>query len=419
MTHAGFFTPVGSQMTLDRFHQRLRESLQRLQQSRRLRHPQVVQRPDSVTCRIGTTDFLSFSSNDYLGLCHAPEVLRLFADAAAQQAGAGASPLISGRSPEMQQLENSIAAMEQTESAVVFPSGFAANIGTLMALAGPRDAVFCERDNHASLIDGCRASTARFLVYDRKRLSQLEQSLQRRRHHYDQVLIVTDSLFSMDGTIADLPALCSIADRHDAVVMADEAHATGVFGDRGSGVCELTDCAGGVAVRTGTLSKALGSQGGFVAGSQLLCTWIRNSARSRFFSTALPPAVCRATTAAIEVLQKQPERQRRLHANGRLLRRLLDERRIPLIRVPSANGGQLSADLLNPLESPILAVPAGSDSEAVQLAERLRSKGLLIPAIRPPTVPDGTARIRISLSSEHTEQQLLQAADAISCCLNS
>ena len=417
MFHAGFFMPAGPQMAGERFQQRLQESLDRLQQTNRLRTQQVVSRPNSVTCRIDGRDFISFSSNDYLGLCHAPEVLQKFSEVALQQSGAGASPLISGRSPQMLQLEQAIAEVEGTAAATIFPSGFAANIGTLLALTGPDDAVFCERENHASLIDGCRASQARFLVFDRSQLTRLDQTLRRRRQQYDQVLLVTDALFSMDGTIPDLPAICDLAEKHDAIVMVDEAHATGVFGRRGSGICEQTGTQDRIAIRMGTLSKAIGSLGGFVAGSELLCQWIANSARSRFFSTALPPAVCHAATAALHLLAEQPGRRERLHRNGRLLRTLLRERNVPLMQVAPAAGGLLSAAQLNPPESPILAVPVGDDQRAVSVSEHLRQRGLLIPAVRPPTVPVGTARLRISLSSEHTEKDLETAADAIAECL--
>jgi 8-amino-7-oxononanoate synthase len=402
-------------MSRNRFQQRLLTSLNALQSANQRRTRQLTERPGPVSCRLFGRDFVSFATNDYLGLCHDPRVCLAFSQAAADQAGSGASALIAGRSVALCQLEETLAEWEGTESSLVFPSGFAANIGTIMSLAGSRDAIFCDRDNHASLIDGCRGSAAKFLVYDRTRLDQLRTSIARRRSEFDLVFIVTDTVFSMDGTLADLNSLCDLADEFDGLVIADEAHATGIFGQHGRGVCEAQGVEDRVSVRLGTLSKSIGSLGGFAAGSQALCDWLWNSARSQFFSTALPPAVCAAATRSLQILREEPERRHRLHARATLMRRLLRESGVALMKVGEAE----CAETLNPVESPIAGVLVGDDALAVQVSRQLQERGFLIPAIRPPTVPPKTARLRLSISSEHTETQIEEAAEAISQVLAS
>jgi 8-amino-7-oxononanoate synthase len=387
-------------MSRNRFQQRLLTSLNALQAANQRRTRQLTERPGPVSCRLFGRDFVSFATNDYLGLCHDPRVCLAFSQAAADQAGSGASALIAGRSVALCQLEETLADWEGTESSLVFPSGFAANIGTIMSLAGSRDAIFCDRDNHASLIDGCRGSAAKFLVYDRTRLDQLRTSIARRRSEFDLVFIVTDTVFSMDGTLADLNSLCDLADEFDGLVIADEAHATGIFGQHGRGVCEAQGVEDRVSVRLGTLSKSIGSLGGFAAGSQALCDWLWNSARSQFFSTALPPAVCAAATRSLQILREEPERR---------------ESGVALMKVGEAE----CAETLNPVESPIAGVLVGDDALAVQVSRQLQERGFLIPAIRPPTVPPKTARLRLSISSEHTETQIEEAAEAISQVLAS
>jgi 8-amino-7-oxononanoate synthase len=392
------------------FQQRLTGSLQALADAHRLRSRSIAQRTDAVHCLTGGRRLISFASNDYLGLSFHPLVLRAFQQTAQLQAGAGASPLIIGRSLQQQQLEEHLAAWEETESVTVFPSGFAANTGTLTALAGPRDVIFCDRENHASLIDGCRSSAAKFLVYDRSRLDRLHAALQNRRREYELAFIVTDTVYSMDGTTADLPALCQLAADHDAVVLADEAHASGVFGDRGCGVCEQQQQL--VPVRVGTLSKAFGCHGGFTAGSRELGEWLWNAGRSQFFSTALPPAVLAAATAALEVIIREPERRRVLQDRSALLRRMLREFEVPVITHP-AESASAAAGRLSPEGSPIVAVTVGDSARAVAVSNRLQAAGYVIPAIRPPTVPAGTARLRLSVCSEHTEEHIQRAAEAV------
>lgn len=377
------------------FHQRLSASLERLEGAHLRRSRRCVEAISTTESIVDGQRCLSFATNDYLGLTRHPRVLAAFAEAASVQAGAGASALIGGRSALYEELELVIAEFEGTESAVLYPSGFAANTGTLVSLIGPDDAVFCDRENHASLIDGCRASAGKFFVYDRMDIARLNESVARRRGEFDAVFIVTDTVFSMDGTLAELPQLCDIADRLNATMIVDEAHGTGVFGATGRGVCELQGVEHRIAVRIGTLSKAIGGLGGFVAGSTLLCEWLWNTARSQFFSTALPPAVCAAAIAAFRVVIEDPERRQVLAARAEFARGLLTDARLEVI----SSSLVVSA-------SPIIGILLYDDDLAIRVARRLMDRGFFLPAVRPPTVAAGTARLRMSLCCDHTESQI-------------
>ena len=392
------------------FSARLQARLESLATRQQLRGRSVLQRTSAVHCHDGRQQLISFATNDYLGLSCEPRVCQAFADTALQQAGSGASPLVAGRSHWQERLETRLAELEGCESVVLFASGYAANLGTLMALAGSQDAVFCDRENHASLVDGCRASDARFLVYDRQQPERLQRSLARRRRDFDQVFLVTDTVFSMDGSLADLPLLAELARTWQAVLVVDEAHATGVFGAEGHGVCELQGVRQEVAVCLGTLSKAVGCLGGFAAGSQQLSDWLWNSARSQFFSTALPPAVCAAALEALQILQHDTARRQRLQQRASQLRGLLLEGGLVLAGYRGTAAAEAS---LNPAGSPIVGVLVGDEQSALQASARLREAGFLIPAIRPPTVAEGTSRLRLSVCSEHTEQQIADAAAAV------
>jgi 8-amino-7-oxononanoate synthase len=294
-------------------------------------------------------------------------------------------------------LEERLAAFERQEAAVLFPTGYAANVGTIAALAGPDDLVCLDRLNHASLVDGCRLSRAKLMVYRHDRLDRLARGLKKaatRRRRF----IVTDSVFSMDGVLAPLRALCELAEKFDATLVVDEAHATGVFGEQGRGVAEQQGVEDRVPVRVGTLSKAVGTLGGFVAGSQPLVDWLWNTARTQMFSTALPPAVCAAATAAIDVIETEPWRRQRLWALADRLRQQLAGARIRT--VPNSVG-------------PIVPVLIGLPEQALAAAGRLEEAGFLVPAIRPPTVPRGTSRLRISVSCGHREEDVDRLAEAV------
>jgi 8-amino-7-oxononanoate synthase len=340
---------------------------------------------------------LNFGSNDYLGLAGDVRLTKAASRAAcAEGFGSGASPLVSGHSSTHAALEAALAQLLDTGDALLFPSGFAANAATIAALVGPGDVVFSDERNHASIIDGCRLSRAAVAVFPHRDVAALDRLLAatpaRRR------LIVTDSLFSMDGTIAPLADLAAVASRRGAILMVDEAHATGVFGARGSGLVEASDTADGVHVRVGTLSKALGSAGGFVAGHPRLVDWLRHSARAWVFSTAHPPAVAGAALRAVELLAAEPDRRTTLLDKATAFRDRL--------RAAGFDLGDAAAQ--------IVPVIVGSAEGAVALAARLADEGLFVPAIRPPSVPAGGSLVRASLACHHTDDDLDRLARALS-----
>jgi 8-amino-7-oxononanoate synthase len=340
---------------------------------------------------------LNFGANNYLGYAGDVRLTKAASKGScAEGFGAGASPLVSGHSLAHQQLERVIAALLDVEAALVFPSGFAANTATIAALVGPDDFIASDERNHASIIDGCRLSRARVGIYPHRDLAALEAlwagaGTARRR------LIVSDTLFSMDGTIAPLAGLSDLARKHAAMLLVDEAHATGVFGQRGSGLVEETATADGVHVRVGTLSKALGASGGFVAGNAKLIHWLRHTARAWIFSTAHPPGVAAAATRAIGLLAEEPDRRRDLLARAADFRITLQRR------------GLDSGDA----ESQIVPVLVGAPQAAVALADHLAEEGFFVPAIRPPSVPHGRSLVRVSLSWLHEPHDLHRLAEAL------
>jgi 8-amino-7-oxononanoate synthase len=337
---------------------------------------------------------VNFGSNDYLGLAADPRLAAAVARAIGQEGwGSGASPLVTGRAALHARLEQRLAEMEGAEAALLFPSGFAANLGTIAALVGPGDVVFADRYNHASLLDGCRLSRADVRVYPHGDWQSLAGLLTRATEQRRR-LIVTDSLFSMDGDLAPLVELTDLAVRHRAMLLIDEAHATGVFGRNGRGVAEHLDVdsrmAASVAVRVGTLSKALGGIGGFVVGSRALVEWLLNRARTYVYSTAAPAATAAAALAALDIVAAEPERRRGLLARAEMLRNAL-----------AAQGWNVGRS-----QSQIIPILVGEPARAVELSARLRQAGLLAPAIRPPTVPEGQSRLRISLTAAHTPEMI-------------
>lgn len=340
----------------------------------------------------------NFGSNDYLGLAADPRVIAAASRAAeAFGWGAGASPLVTGWSEAHQELAEALARFEHTEAVALFSSGFATQVGTIAALVGQGDAVYLDRLDHASLVDGARLSKASLRVYPHNDAAHLESILERDRGRYRRSLIATDGVFSMDGDLAPLAALADLAERFGAILLVDEAHGTGVFGPDGRGAASECGVAERVHVRVGTLSKALGSIGGFVAGSRRLIDWLTNHARTLIYSTSLPPAATAAAREALAILQAEPERRAHLRALGEILRASLR-----------------SADFdVAPSAGPIIPILLGDPEAALALSERLEERGLLVPAIRPPTVPAGTSRLRISLSAAHGEKDVEELVGAL------
>ena len=344
---------------------------------------------------------VNVGSNDYLGYAGDVRLTKAASKAAcAEGFGAGASPLVSGHSRSHDRLERAIASLLDVPASVTFPSGFAANSATIAALVGPGDAIFSDERNHASIIDGCRLSRTDVHIYPHRDVAALDALLAAEGTAHRRRLIVTDTLFSMDGTLAPLADLCDVARRHHAMLMVDEAHATGVFGLHGSGLVEEAGCADGVHVRTGTLSKALGAAGGFVAGHAELIRWLRHSARAWIFSTAHPPAVAAAATRALELVAEEPHRRAELLARAAAFRDRLAAAGLDL-------GGA---------EAQIVPVVAGTAEAAVALSARLAEAGFFVPAIRPPSVPHGRSLVRASLSWLHSPSDLDRLADAIVTC---
>ena len=362
-------------------------------------------------CRVDGIELVNFASNDYLGLAGDLRVIAAALDATARYgAGARASAIVCGRTPLHAELERAIAEFEGAEAAVLFPTGFAANVGAIGSLVEAGDVVFCDRLNHASLIDGCRLSGARLRVYSHRDLSQLSSALDKAKEARRR-LIVTDSLFSMDGDAAPLAELFALAQHSRSMLLIDEAHATGVYGATGRGLCEEAGLDGPVwpptpdsrpptppeHVRVGTLSKAIGSQGGFVAGTEALCDWVRNTARPQMFSTALTPGACGAALESLRLICIEPERRERVRGLARHLRAELQ-----------AAGWTSTGEV----DCPIVPLIVGEPQEAVSLSHELLQQGFLIPAIRPPTVPRGTSRLRISLTADHTDEDIRRCVEA-------
>jgi 8-amino-7-oxononanoate synthase len=340
----------------------------------------------------GGRELINFGSNDYLGLAADPRLAAAAQKAAAEEGwGAGASPLVSGHSQSHELLNRRLAEFLGTEAALVFPSGFAANTGTICALVGRGDVAFADEKNHASLIDGCRLSRAEVLIYPHCDMSALTAQLaDSSTKKFRRRLIVTDTLFSMDGDLAPLGDLVELAERHRCMLMVDEAHATGVFGANGRGVAEHFGVEQQIPIRMGTLSKALGSAGGFVAGSRQLIDWLWNRARPFVFSTAHPPAIAAAAIAALGIVASEPHRRIELLSRAAELREILATR----CGFPSA--ACAAAQII-----PLVIGPA---DKCVAAAATLRRAGLFVPAIRPPSVLEGQSLLRVSLSFGHTAE---------------
>lgn len=360
-----------------------------------------LQSGQGARVRLDGRELINFSSNDYLGLAADARLARAAATAARRYGcGAGASPLVSGYSPPLRALERALADWEGTEAALVFSSGYAANLAVLRSLAGPADAVFSDTLNHASLIDGCRLSRAAVHVYRHKDIDHLADLLRTQGRSARRRLIVSDTVFSMDGDVAPLAELLELADRLDCFLLIDEAHATGVLGEQGRGVTDSLKPGSWPAdriIKIGTLSKALGAQGGFVCGSRRFITWLVNRARPYIFSTALAPPIAAAARRGLAVVRQEPQRRRRVLALAERLRRRLRD-----------GGGNVGASCC-----PIVPLIVGEARQAVMLSRRLQEQGLLIPAIRPPSVPDGSARLRLSVTAAHTEEDLMQAVEIL------
>jgi 8-amino-7-oxononanoate synthase len=381
------------------------EELADLQERNLYRVRRRVESAPGVRLRLRGRELLSFASNDYLNLAADPRLARAAAQAARRfGCGAGASPLVAGYLPPQRALERDLARWEGTGAALVFSSGFVANLAVISAVAGREDAIFSDELNHASLIDGCRLSRAALHIYRHGDLSHLHELLQREAGSARRRLIVTDSVFSMDGEAAPLRGLGELAQRSNCLLLLDEAHASGVLGAKGRGASEQIEPYlvhdPDRLIKVGTLSKALGAQGGFVCGSRRLIAWLVNRARPYIYSTALASPIAAAARRAVAIVQAEPERRQKVLALAALLREQLRAGGFAVI-------GQ---------HCQIVPVVIGQAGDAVEVSKRLEEQGLLAPAIRPPTVPAGTARLRLSVTAGHTEEDVHRLVKALCTC---
>lgn len=372
---------------------------------------------------------IDFGSNDYLGLRSHPDLLSALvahgerdvarssqpsraATARAAEGdsqapaprgvsaswGAGASPVLSGYSAHHASLEQALAEFSNSPAALVFSSGFACHAGSVACLAAAGDLILSDQLNHASLIDGCRLSRATTAIYPHADASFVRNYLQQHRHQFGKVLLLSESIFSMDGDAAPLRELAELGQQYDAGLVVDEAHAVGVYGPRGGGLLEELQLQTQVLAKLGTLSKSLGCVGGYVAGSEQLIAYLVNHCRSYLFSTASPGLSLVAAQRALQLLMGMQSERHQLRQTATALRSRLSQ-----LGLMSSTG-----------DSPIIPVIVGSEERAIAVSQHLWQRGIYVPAIRPPTVPVGTCRLRISLSTAHTPQHIDQLVVALS-----
>ncbi|HEY9874753.1 MAG TPA: 8-amino-7-oxononanoate synthase [Candidatus Obscuribacterales bacterium] len=362
------------------------------------RSVQTIQGHPGAVVLLAGREVMNFASNDYLGLAGDERLIQA-AVAATKEFGTGStgSRLLSGHREIHQQLEVAIASLKQTEDALVFSSGYLANMGAIASLLGKRDLILSDQYNHSSIKNGAILSGATIIDYKHCDTDDLKTHLKQHRQNYRRCLIVTDSVFSMDGDLCPLPMLVSLAEQFNCMLLVDEAHATGVLGKTGAGVVEHFGCTGRPLIQVGTLSKALGSLGGYVAGSAALIDFLRNRAPSWIYTTALSPADTAAALEAVKIVQQEPERRAQLWRNVDTFKQLIAQ------QLPHLN--------LLPSESPILCLPVATADSALKVASKLRTAGIFAPAIRPPTVT--TSRIRISVMATHELSHIQQLVSAL------
>jgi len=348
--------------------------------------------------------YILLGSNGYLGLSVDPAVKKAAREALEKYGtGSGGSRLVSGSTDLHRGLEDRIARFKKTEAAILFSSGYLANVGTVSSLVGEGDVVYSDELNHASIIDGCRLSKADIRIYPHLDIDRLESLLREDSDKKCRKLVVTDTVFSMDGDVAPLPEITELSEKFGAALMVDEAHASGVLGKRGSGATEHFGVEARVPVVMGTLSKAVGSLGGYVAGSCRFVDFIRNRVRSYIFDTSLPAPSLAASLAAIDIIENEPERRERLWT---LIRRF-------------KSGIEGMGLKVMPSDSAIIPVLVGEAAPALRFASVLRERGVYTPAVRPPSVPPGMCRIRVTIMATHTEDQIDAALDAFKAAKDS
>ena len=378
------------------FEHQLHEQLKEIREQNLFRELRRLDSPQGARVQVDGRELLNFSSNDYLGLANHPALKEAAREAVARfGAGSGASRLICGSLAVHHELEERLAAFRATQAALAFSSGYAAAVGTLGALLGKDDVLIIDKLVHASIVDGARLCGAKLRVFAHNDLNELEDILKWAADRKCRKVIATESVFSMDGDLAPLREIVELKSRYGAWLMLDEAHATGLFGANRRGLAEAFELADQVEISMGTLGKALGSAGGFICGSRALIDVLINRARSFIFSTAPPPAQSAAATAAIKLVQSQEGEDRRSQLWA---------------RVDQAKNGLVGSPWNPPvLKSAIIPLIVGEETRAVRTAAVLRDAGLLIPAIRYPTVARGEARLRLTITAAHTPDDVATA----------
>lgn len=381
----------------------LAEQLQSLKDQHLYKVPRILQTPAQGRVRMDGKEVVNLSSNNYLGLANHPKVRQAAIEAIERWGvGAGAVRWIGGTMEVHDELERRLASFKQVEAVLVFQSGFTANSGTIPTLMVEGDVIISDELNHASIIDGVRLSSAEYRksegwVYNHKDMNHLEEILKRANERgFKKKMVVTDGVFSMDGDIAPLPTIVELAERYDALVMVDDAHASGVLGKNGAGTTSHFGLYGRVDIQLGTLSKALGVMGGYIAGSALLKEYLINRGRPYLFSTAHPPMVAAALIAALDVMENDPEPMQRLWSNAKWWKE---------------NLASLGFDTMGS-ETPITPVYCGDEAKAVQMERMLWDEGVYALSICYPTVPRGKARIRTMPSAAHSQEDLAFALKA-------
>jgi 8-amino-7-oxononanoate synthase len=377
------------------FQTQIRDALSDLEAAGLLRSPLRISGPQGPEIQINGRPVLCFCSNNYLGLANHPAIAAAAeASLRADGVGAAASRLITGTMDAHREAEVALADFVDAPAAVLFSNGYAANVGTIQALVGPGDAVFSDALNHASLIDGCRLSRAEVHVYSHRNVQHLQSLLTNHRPQFKRALVITDSLFSMDGVTAPLREIASLARTFDAGLLVDEAHALGVLGPSGRGLAAAQGVEPDLVI--GTLGKSFGVAGAFVAASKEIVSLVRNRARSFVYSTAPPPMLARATIAALDLVRDADEARRALLTHAANLRSGLRDSGFD---VPDGS-------------SQILPVLVGENDRTMQLSAKLLDQGVFVQGIRPPTVPEGTARLRLTPMATHRPEQIERAIDA-------
>lgn len=376
----------------------IRETLDDLKARRLYRRLVALGSAAGPRVKVGARTVLQFASNNYLGLANEPRVKEATRRAIEKWGwGAAASRLVAGHTEAHEALEADLAAFKHTEATLVFPTGYQTNLGVVTTLAGRGDLVLMDRANHASLYDAVKLSGARLVRYAHADADDAQRLLKKHADKPGRRLLITDTVFSMDGDLAPLRELADLCEREGAMLVLDEAHATGLLGPTGAGLAEALGIESGITASVGTLSKALGGIGGFVAASKDVCDLLVNRARSFIYTTALPASACEAARAALAIVRAEPERREKVLELAERLRGALREKGFDTGRS----------------ETPIVPIVVGESDRALALAAALLDKGIFCPAIRPPTVPPGTSRLRVSLTAEHTEEDIARLVAAL------